>query len=112
MAATNNREVYDSALVCQKNLEILTRPPSLLTDNDLRLMRNNSQQFALWSGYLGVFARQNISLDSRLELAPGIKQLVLDLLNLLKSDTIHGKILRRTLWSPQGRGYYGCPIVC
>lgn len=91
MSAKEDRQVYHAAHKCEKRLRKLLALCSTMNENDFRLSRDISQQFALWSGYLGVFADQNISLDARLERAPDVKELVLQLLGILQSDTDYGK---------------------
>lgn len=93
MSAKDDRQVYQAADKCEKHLRDLLALCSTVNENDSRLSRDIFQQFGLWSGYLGVFADQNISLDARLERAPDVKGLVLQLLGILQSDTDYGKLI-------------------
>lgn len=50
------------------------------------------QRFAIWTSYLGVFARKSQCLDTRLRNAPDIKDLVARLLDVLFRSLNDGKI--------------------
>lgn len=55
------------------------------------IVRDQYQRFDLWAGFIGVFAEYNASLDSRLRFYPEVRDLVLQMLNLLASNLGHGK---------------------
>ncbi|KAI1108028.1 hypothetical protein F5Y14DRAFT_141749 [Nemania sp. NC0429] len=55
-----------------------------------RLVNDCHQRFELWAHYIGVFANQSISLDNRLRPFQTVRNLILRLLGLLRSNLEHG----------------------
>ncbi|KAI1752132.1 hypothetical protein F4782DRAFT_502146 [Xylaria castorea] len=55
-----------------------------------RTVRDYSQRFELWAGFIGVFANGGASLDNRLRFYPEVRDLVLRMLKLLERNLSHG----------------------
>ncbi|KAI0857486.1 hypothetical protein F4860DRAFT_357228 [Xylaria cubensis] len=59
-----------------------------------RTLRDYSQRFELWAGFIGVFADGGASLDNRLRFYPEVRNLVLKMLRLLERNLSHVSRMR------------------
>jgi len=62
------------------------------TSSAYRPLVEYHQRFQLWSGYLGVFAEPETSLDRRLQFDDGVRQTILQLLELVRVNLSRGNI--------------------
>ncbi|TRX94161.1 hypothetical protein FHL15_004929 [Xylaria flabelliformis] len=85
------QELFDWARRCeelfQKLLSTLVCCGGIGTHH--RTLRDYSQRFALWAGFIGVFADGGASLDNRLRFYPDVRNLVLKMLKLLQRNLSH-----------------------
>lgn len=56
-------------------------------------------RFLTWASFLGVFARESVSLDRRLQYEPEIKDLTLSMLGVLEINLKHGRCYFTLTWS-------------
>ena len=94
MAASAEDEddtIYNLAGECEKlfqqeSLELESRGAEAL-----RLFDEYQQRFTAWTAYLGVFAKRSICLDRRLRHHPDLQDLVVRLLDILKTNLIRSQ---------------------
>ncbi|KAK6535595.1 hypothetical protein TWF694_002050 [Orbilia ellipsospora] len=93
MAAATSDEadqrIYDLAEDCEHLFEESLLAFSRVSDKEYRVVLEHQQRFDRWAGFLGVFAVQQTSLDSRLRNTPDIRDLVIQLLGTLKRNLQH-----------------------
>lgn len=78
--------IYEAARECDRLFELcLTGQPK-----GQESIAQNHRRFRLWVAYLGVFARQNASLDTRLIDNPEVRELILLLLSVLQRNLGRG----------------------
>ncbi|KAI0547868.1 hypothetical protein F4679DRAFT_344516 [Xylaria curta] len=86
------QEIFDWARRCeelfQKLLSTLVSRGGIGTH--YRTLRDYSQRFGLWAGFIGVFADGSASLDHRLRFYPEVQDLILRMLKLLERNLSHG----------------------
>ncbi|TGJ69718.1 hypothetical protein EYR41_005738 [Orbilia oligospora] len=77
----DDESIYEVASVCKTLFRTHRRkePPSVI---DI-LLEDYEQRFLAWSAYMGVFASKSLCLDRRLQDRPGIRDLVIRLLDIL-----------------------------
>jgi len=63
---------------------------------ELRLLEEHQQRFTAWTAYMGVFAKQSLCLDRKLQHHPDLQDLVLRLLDILKTNLSYSQYLRNT----------------
>ncbi|KAK6348438.1 hypothetical protein TWF718_006232 [Orbilia javanica] len=80
------QQIYDLAGECEGLFGDLLSVLSRTSEKDCRIVQEHQQRFERWSGYLGVFAAPQASLDSRLKSTPDIRDLVVQLLEVLKRN--------------------------
>ncbi|KAK6507675.1 hypothetical protein TWF481_006098 [Arthrobotrys musiformis] len=78
--------IHDLALECEDLFEDLQSLLSGTSDKDRRVVQGLQHRFERWANYLGVFAPPQASLDNRLKPAPGIRDLIVQLLLTLKRN--------------------------
>ncbi|KAK0659786.1 hypothetical protein QBC41DRAFT_262105 [Cercophora samala] len=87
---TEDNPIYDEARYCETLFRGLL--PDLAVDNvtveakNYHVIREHHQRFQLWTAFVGVFADPEASLDARLRDHQDVQNLVLQLLQLLKSN--------------------------
>ncbi|KAF3929712.1 hypothetical protein AA313_de0207455 [Arthrobotrys entomopaga] len=81
-----DERIYDLAEKCEHSFEELLLAYSRVSDKEYRIVLEHQQWFDRWAGFLGVFAIQQTSLDSRLRNVPDIRDLVVQLLGILKRN--------------------------
>jgi hypothetical protein len=94
MAATDHDEdtIYASAGLCSNLLDhILERAKN--ESESLLLIEELRGRFNLWARYVGVFAAQRASLDARLDPHPDIKDMVIELLDMVRRNLQWGRWL-------------------
>jgi hypothetical protein len=85
----NGTPIYDISKTCDGLfVQILSKPdaPSVVVTEVLQ------QRFKQWASYLGVFAPDNVSLDSRLRYSESISHLVLQFLQIAFRNLSHSKL--------------------
>ncbi|KAF3938494.1 hypothetical protein ABW19_dt0205468 [Dactylella cylindrospora] len=82
--------IYDLAGNCERLFEELLLLLPQTGKNEHRVVLEHQQRFERWAGYLGVFAAPQASLDNRLKSAPGIRDQVVQLLEILERNIRHG----------------------
>jgi hypothetical protein len=88
------QRIYDAAQRCDHLFQQLQ---STLASNGgfgerlYPIVRDHYRRFDLWAGFIGVFAEHEASLDTRLRFYPEVRDLVLQMLNLLASNLGHGR---------------------
>lgn len=94
MATTeqDRRLIHDLADKCDVQFENLLMLLSRTNNTDQRAFLEQQYRFEQWTRYLGVFADPQASLDSRLDSAPDIRDLVLELLVVLERNIQHGTL--------------------
>ncbi|KAE9364084.1 kinase-like protein [Stipitochalara longipes BDJ] len=85
-----NRSIYDLARECDCLFDEYLRAPRLESE----FIEQNRRRFLSWVSFLGVFAPQDVSLDTRLRYKPDIRGLVMLLLNVLRRN------MRRAIKTP------------
>jgi len=88
-----NHQIYDLAENCEDLFEDLLLVLLRTSDKQYRIVQEHQQRFERWTGYLGVFAAPQASLDSRLKSDPDVRDLVTQLLEILKRNIQHGESL-------------------
>lgn len=54
-----------------------------------RLARDHQARFLSWTSYLGVFAKQSVSLDRRLSSSKDVQVMIMDLLRIIDINLRH-----------------------
>jgi hypothetical protein len=88
-----SQQIYDLAGNCEDLFGDLLSVLSRTSDRHYRIVQEHQQRFERWTGYLGVFAAPQASLDSRLKSDPDIRDLVIQLLEILERNIQHGESL-------------------
>ncbi len=91
--------IYTLASECEKLFEEGTFEVNLRASEAVHLWQECQERFTAWSAYLGVFARQNLCLDRRLQHHPELQDLVLRLLDILRINLVQGRQVARFISS-------------
>ena len=87
-----SQQIYDLSGKCNNLfgdvLSVLSR-----SDKHYQIVLGHRKQFEFWTEALGVFARLQVSLDSRLKFRPDIRDMVIQLLEVLKRHIQYGESL-------------------
>lgn len=88
----SSQSIYDAAQLCLKHFEHqLEAKVNSQEDNYLEI-EELWRQFNQWATYLGVFVVPRASLDARLAPQKKIKNMMLELLDMIQDNLIYGKI--------------------
>lgn len=82
-------EIYDLSLVCDEYFLRITKnqaAPSYVVTEVLH------QRFQQWASNMGVFAREQLSLDARLAYSESLRSIVLQLLQIVKISLGRGTL--------------------
>jgi hypothetical protein len=60
------------------------------SNEQYQVVQAHHGRFERWTGYLGVFAANSASLDTRLESSPEIRDVVIRLLEIIERNIQHG----------------------
>ncbi|KAF3291491.1 hypothetical protein TWF970_000704 [Orbilia oligospora] len=85
-----DQQIYDLAQDCERLFGELLSALSVTSDKQYRVVLEHQQRFESWASFLGVFAAYQTSLDSRLKTTPDIRDLVVQLLEVLKRNVLYG----------------------
>ncbi|PVH67866.1 hypothetical protein DL98DRAFT_600035 [Cadophora sp. DSE1049] len=85
VAEAKKREIFGLANICEDLFSRYADPNIPLPEPKARADLQQ-QRFELWASYLGVFAPYNVSLDRRLEYSEEIRNLVMQLLCLVRRN--------------------------
>lgn len=77
---------------CENLFQAALTPPA--SRDDLSLFEHHQDRFESWATYFGVFAEPSLSLDRRLKQRPDLQDLVVRLLDILKSNLLQGQSIR------------------
>ncbi|CAK7207179.1 hypothetical protein SEUCBS139899_009987 [Sporothrix eucalyptigena] len=96
-----SEKIYEHARACEAAFSLITRDqtaPSYVVAETLR------QRFEQWSSNMGVFAVAQLSLDARLAHSDSLRNMVLDLLELMKTslDRVRWKVVEVRLDDEDG----------
>ena len=86
MTTDASHQISDLADKYKYLFEDLLSALSRTSDKYHRIVQEYQQRFDRWAGYLGVFAAQQASLDSRLKSDPDIRDLVVQLVEILERN--------------------------
>jgi hypothetical protein len=89
VAETKKRDIFDLANICEDLFSRYADPNLALPEPKARADLQQ-QRFEVWASYLGVFARYDVSLDRRLEYSEEIRDLVMQLLSLMRRNLDFG----------------------
>lgn len=92
MALHINEEdlLYDLSYQCESHFDtLLDMSQKTKLEATIELCAEFQQRFAIWTAYLGVFARKSQSLDTRLRDLPDLQDLVARLLDILRHSLLH-----------------------
>lgn len=87
----NEDLLYDLAYECESQFEELLQALEKINPDSsiVELCSDYQQRFAIWTAYLGVFARKSQCLDTRLRNFPDLQDLVARLLDILRRSLQH-----------------------
>ncbi|KAI3320651.1 hypothetical protein HD806DRAFT_505789 [Xylariaceae sp. AK1471] len=85
------QDIYSQAQEC-KSLFISYLDASRAPRAYHKQLRESERRFLTWASFLGVFANEGASLDSRLQYTPEIKELVVSMLQVLRRNLEHSII--------------------
>jgi hypothetical protein len=83
--------IYEMAESCENLLRLGRSALESYGSSISILLEEYEQRFTAWADYLGVFAKRSISLDRRLQHHPDIQDLVVRLLEILKTNLTYCK---------------------
>jgi len=83
---TRNRSIYDLARECASLFDEYLSAPRLQS----KFVAQSQRRFWTWVAFLGVFAQEDVCLDTRLKYKPDIRRLVMLLLRILKRNMRRG----------------------
>lgn len=83
--------LYDLAYECESQFEELLQALEKINPDSsiVELCSEYQQRFAIWTAYIGVFARKSQCLDARLRNFPDLQDLVARLLDILRRSLQH-----------------------
>lgn len=90
----SSEPIFDSAEECEALFKEGTSRLEAASDGMVRNLQELEQRFAAWTGYSGVFAERIICLDYRLRHHPDLQDLVLRLLDILRTNLLQCE----TIW--------------
>lgn len=96
MASTQDSTIFEAASRCWNHFSELLD----LHNNDtvkLQLFEELRGRFSIWGSYIGVFAPPLSSLDARLDPHPDLKNMVLELLDMVTRNILWGDCRLRCL---------------
>src|SRR5262249_7668922 len=84
--ADKNEPIYNLAEECETLFQQRLSQPESSLASDVQALGEYQQRFISWTAYLGVFAKRSVCLDRRLRHHPDLQDLVLRLLDILKTN--------------------------
>jgi hypothetical protein len=82
--------LYDLSYQCESHFDkLLEISQKTKLEATIELCAEFQQRFAIWTAYLGVFARKSQCLDTRLRDLPDLQDLVARLLDILRHSLLH-----------------------
>ena len=90
-AADGDDTIYNLAGECEALFQKESFKLESRGAETLRLFNEYQQRFAAWTAYLGVFAERSICLDRKLRHHPDLRDLVMRLLDVLKTNLIESQ---------------------
>lgn len=88
-----DRTIYDSARLCSRLIEQSFAKVENNSEKSL-IIEELKGHFYLWAKYVGAFAAQRASLDSRLAPFPDIKDMIIELLDMVERNIQWGTCRR------------------
>lgn len=85
----NDTEIYDISIDCDKSFDRIRKD---LTAPSHVVVEVLHQRFQQWISNMGVFARPHLSLDARLVYSESLRNLVVQLLQIAKTNLSRGKL--------------------
>lgn len=82
--------IYDYAETCEGLFDQLITVLSTAGEDHYQTAKQLHSSFERWAGFLGVFAAQHVSLDTRLESSPQIHDRFVRLLKVVERNAKHG----------------------
>ena len=89
--AEDEDDIYNLAGECQELFQQERLELEFRGVETLQLFDEYQQRFTAWTAYLGVFAKRSVCLDRKLRQHPDLRDLVVRLLDILKTNLIQSQ---------------------
>jgi hypothetical protein len=89
--AEDEDDIYNLAAECEELFQQEHLEQESCRVETLQLFDEYQQRFTAWTAYLGVFAKRSVCLDRKLRQHPDLQDLVMRLLDILKTNLIQSQ---------------------